>query len=312
MKNEKTSGWLWPVCSAALAAVCALIRRWQLSSAFEGELKLPVSAAPASMALGCVLVIAAALTALLALRQSVSGLPRSVGERRRWRCPLAAPGDTVSLTVMVAAAFLALAAAPLLFREGMTQWNSYRAIVRAGGQAGGNNGVLLILTAVTCVIAFFGLLLSARAAYRGTEKGRGLITLPAINGCIWLMESYRGHAADPVLWDYVPLLLSIVCGMLFYLDCAGLSVGAPHPRRALWLGGMTVVLSAVALVPSGGVELSGTLLTLSQLLAALCVLWRLPGNLVSLTSLAEEPTAEGPTAPEQPHTQEIQEDTTHE
>ncbi len=124
------------------------------------------------------------------------------------------------------------------------------------------------------------------------------------------MESYRGHAADPVLWDYVPLLLAIICGMLMYLDCAGLSVGAPHPRRALWLAGATTVLSAVAL--AGGGEASGLLLLAAQLVAALCVLWRLPGNLVSLTALAEEPAAAEPSRTQAPDTQKIQEDVDHE
>lgn len=311
MEKRNVRGWLWPLCAVALGVVCAAVRRWQLSTAFEGELKLPVPMAPASVALTCALCIGAAVFVLLALGQPVARLPKGAGERRRWRCPLAPKGDMVSTTAMIAAGFLTLLAAPMLFRDGAGQWAQYRAAVRAGIEAGGNNGVLMVLTAITSVVAFFGLLLSARANYRGTEKGRGLVALPAINGCVWLMESYRGHAADPVLWDYVPLLLAIVCGMLLYLDCAGLSVGYPHPRRTLWLAGMTVALSAVAM--AGGWEASGLLLLLSQTVAALAVLLRLPGGLIRLPELAAEPTAEEPSKLTQAgEGQEIQEDMTHE
>ena len=148
-----------------------------------------------------------------------------------------------------------------------------------GMETGGNNGVLLMLTAVTSLLGFFGLLMAGRDRYRGIREGKGerLLMLPSINGCLWLMESYRGHAANPVLWDYVPLLLAIICGMLFYMDCAGLAADAIHPRRTLWLSGMTVVLSAVALASDW--DLGSAMLLVSQILAALTVLWRLPMNM---------------------------------
>ena len=91
------------------------------------------------------------------------------------------------------------------------------------------------------------------------------------------MELYRGHAADPVLWDYVPMLLAIVAGMLMYMDWGGLSCGQPRPRRTLWLAGMTAVLSAVAL--AGEWQLGEVLMLCAQTVAAFVVLARLPVNL---------------------------------
>ena len=45
-----------------------------------------------------------------------------------------------------------------------------------------------------------------------------------------------------------PQLIAIVAGMAFYMDFAGMSAGAPRPRRLLWLAGMSAILSAASLV----------------------------------------------------------------
>ena len=84
--------------------------------------------------------------------------------------------------------------------------------------------------------------------------------------------------------------------MMFYMDCAGLAAGAPHPRRTLWLAGATVVISAVAI--PGGRDFGSILLLAAQMLAALAVLWRLPVN------MEHPPAAEEPAASEE----EIQEE----
>ena len=55
MRNQRSGRPLWLLSALALALAAAALRRWQLASAFEGELSLPIPMAPASMALGCVL-----------------------------------------------------------------------------------------------------------------------------------------------------------------------------------------------------------------------------------------------------------------
>ena len=141
------------------------------------------------------------------------------------------------------------------------------AIRKATGE--GDNGLLQIVLALCTIPACVGMVASARNAYRMRGRGResGALLLPALLGCVWLLESYRANASDPVLWDYVPLLLAVGLGLLFSLDCAGLSFGAGHARRTLWLAGMTVVLCAVALASIPGRAM--TMLLAGQLLAAL-------------------------------------------
>lgn len=278
---------LWLLCPTALALVSAAVRRWQMTSAFEGDLGLPIPGAKATVVLTCVLIIAVAVMTLLTARQPMCELPRGAARQLWRRSGMAAPRDSVCLTLTVAAAFVALAAAPALFQQGMQMRGEYRTALLLGQETGGNNGMLMMLTAVTSLLACLGLLLAGRDRFRNVRGGKGerMIMLSAVNGCLWLMESYRGHAANPVLWDYVPLLLAIIAGMLFYMDCAGLACGAAHPRRTLWLAGMLVVLSAAAL--ADGCDLGSALLMISQMLAALAVLWRLPVNMEHLPAVDE-------------------------
>ena len=92
MRNQRSSRPLWLLSALALALAAAALRRWQLASAFEGELSLPIPMAPASMALGCVLVIAGAVFGILCAGQRVANPPRGERRRNRWDRALAAPG----------------------------------------------------------------------------------------------------------------------------------------------------------------------------------------------------------------------------
>ena len=273
MRTQQSGRMRWVLCALALGLIAAALRRWQLATAFGGELNLAIPMAPASVALGCTLVIAGALFCILAAWQQVAPPPRGERGKGRWDRAMSAPGDAIGLTVMVLASFLMLAAAPLLFWDGLSMWQGFQNSMEKIG----NNGVLVLATAVTSVVGFVGLLVAGQAAYRAKGRGKGAIVLPAVNGCLWLMELYRGHAADPVLWDYVPMLLAIVAGMLMYMDWGGLSCGQPRPRRTLWLAGMTAVLSAVAL--AGEWQLGEVLMLCAQTVAAFVVLARLPVNL---------------------------------
>lgn len=292
---------LWLACPVALALIGVLVRIWQRNSAFEGDLHLTIPHAPASVVLTCLLIIAAAVFLLLAIAQQEVSLPRGA-EHKLWRGSyMYAKDDKICLTLMVVAAFLALIAAPVLLLQGWQMRQEHMAALATGGEHS-NNGLLVMITGVTALLAFAGLLMAGKDRSRGIREGKGeqMIMLAAVNGGLWLMESYRGGAADPVLWNYVPLLLAIICGMLFYMDCAGLAAGAPHPRRTLWLAGATVVISAVAI--PGGRDFGSILLLCAQILAALAVLWRLPVN------MEHPPVAEEPVAAEE----EIQEEDTHE
>lgn len=266
----------WLAAAVAAAIVCAAARLWQCATAFEGEYGLPIPMAPASVILLTLLVISAAVLLLLVQKQAVDAKIKEYPH-----LALYAPGDTLFLFAMVCAAFLSLLAAPFLFVDGRLHWLEYQAIKQAafadGSVPGGNNGILMLAAAIMSILAFFGIVMTTRAAARGCRKGRMGVLAAVVNSCLWLMELYRSHAAEPVRWSYAPLLVAVVFGILFYLNCAGLFTNTATPRRTLWLAGMTVVTSAVAL--AGEWDVSSALLLAAQILAALAVLWRVPNNL---------------------------------
>lgn len=310
MRDNVSQRTRWLACAGAAALAAAALRRWQLASAFEPPLGLPIPGAQASVILVCVLVMAAAGLAILALARG----NRPAEQGCRWDLLFLDTGELVYPALSVLAALAALGAAPFLLKTGLAQWQDYqqaRAALAQGieVQLPSNNGMLAIATAVGALASFLGLLQLGRDGLRPGKRGRGGFSaaLPGVAGCVWLMESFRAHAANPVLWDYAPLLLSIVCGMLFYMDFAGLSAGAPRPRRLLWMAGMTLILSAAALVSAASAQAwADVLLLLSQMLAAGGVLWRLPSG------LENPPVTKAKPLPRIPGEGSIQEETTHE
>lgn len=320
-KNSASGQRIWLISAAAAALIAAALRRWQLSSAFEEATGLAIRGAQASVILMCVLIIAGAWFVLLSMHQRPAQ-PRKPGQAYPWDLVFLGTGDRVFPMLEIAAAFLAIASVPILFIVGVGQFQLYQEALTAHVQPPTNNGMLTLATAAGAFLAALGLLQMGRDGLRPGRRGRGgfAAALPGVAGCIWLMESFRAHAANPVQWDYAPQLIAIVLGMGFYMDFAGMSAGVARPRRLLWMAGMTVIFSAVSLV-SGLAELSArtamaepllctqlgdVLLLVSQMLAAVGALWRLPPHL-------ESPQKARKNAPEQPALeQEIQEETTDE
>lgn len=302
MKNWKEipNRRLWVICPVAIGVLAFFLRIWQRATAHEGDLKLMIPGAPASVVLTVVLILAAALFLLLAIRQEEARVPHGEAHRKLRGSAMCAEGDTVCLALMVIAAFAALISVPVMVMDGWQLRQEHLQAI-ATGREHSNNGTLMMFTGASSLLTFGGLLPAARDRYRGIREGKGeqMIMLAAVNGGLWLMESYRGGAADPVLWNYVPLLLAVICGMLFYMDCAGLAAGAPHPRRTLWLAASTVVISAVAI--PGGRDFGSILLLAAQIFAALAVLLRLPVNM-------EHPPVAEETAPQEEEIQEENQD----
>ena len=314
MKYSISRRVIWLVCPAAAALAAAALRRWQLSSAFEEYTGLAIPGAQASVILTCALVMTGAWFVIL----SLSCRPLSV----RWDQVFLFSGSPVYPMLEIASALLAAACVPVLFVVGVGQFQRYQDMLAVGLQPPTNNGLLTLATAGGAFLAALGLLLTGLDSLRPGRRGRSGFSaaLPGVAGCVWLMESFRAHAANPVRWDYAPQLLAIVLGMAFYMDYAGMSAGAARPRRLLWAAGMTVVFSAVALVttvselnarsaaelPLCSTQLGDLLLLLSQTLAAAGVLWRLP------PMLGSPPATRRPAGPSPDLNQEIQEDNTDE
>ena len=309
MKKSVSGRASWLICTLAAALTAAALRKWQLASAFEPDTGLSIPMAPASVTLACLLVISAAWFLILTTYQPVSKRPWTVGQAHRWDMVFLDAGDPVYPILVVLAAFVAVASVPLLLKTGIGQWQVYRAAIKAGIQAPSNNGVLTIATAVGALLSFLGLLQMGRDGLHAGRRGKGgfAAALPGVAGCVWLMESFRGHAANPVRWDYAPQLIAIVCGMLLYMDFAGMSAGAARPRRLLWLAAMTGVMSASALVSAAAWKgWADVLLLTAQMLTAAAVLWRLPPN------LENPPKLKGTPAPRDFGEASIQEETTDE
>ena len=308
---ERTS---WLLFAVAAGFVSAALRRWQLSTAFEDVTGLAIPGAQASVILACVLVMSAAWFILSAIHQPMAKRPPVEGQAERWDLVFLDAGDPVYPILVILAAFLALAATPFFLKLGIDQWRVYQELLAAKAenpsvQLPSSNGALTIATAVGALLSFLGLLQMGRDGFRPGRRGKGGFSavLPGIAGCVWLMESFRGHAANPVQWDYAPLLLAIVCGMLFYMDFAGMSAGAGRPRRLLWVSAMTLVMSAPALVSAlADMSLGDVLLLCAQGLTAAAVLWRLPPN------WEHPPKIKGTPIPRQTGEATIQEETTDE
>ena len=293
----------WLACALGGAVLASLLRVLQRATAVEGPLDLVVPFAPATVALVCALAIIGAALLILAVTQPINKRPWAKGQAHRWDLVFLDRKDKLYPTLLIAAGFLALAAAPVLFVKGAGQLKLWLDLVGLSSRPS-DNGLLALLTAAAALLAFFGLQQMARESFRPGQRGHGgfSASLPAVTGCLWLMEAFRAHASDPVLWDYAPQLLAITVGMLFYLDCAGMTTGAARPRRLLWLAGATIVLSALAAI--GCREISDLLLLGTQTLTAAAALWRLPPNL-------EDPPVVG--EPYEPMQEPLQEEeSTHE
>lgn len=303
----------WLVCAFGVASAAAGLRRWQLGSAFEPDTGLATPGSPASVILTCVLVMAAAWFTILALSQPVSRQPRTAGQAGRWDLVFLDSGELVYPVLVILAALLVLGAVPFLLKTGIGQWRTYQELAAAQAQnpniqLPSNNGALTIATAVGAALSFLGLLQMGRDGLHAGRRGKGGFSsaLPGVAGCVWLMESFRAHAANPVRWDYALLLLAIVCGMLLYMDFAGMSAGSARPRRLLWVAAMTLALSAPALTSALTEKAwADALLLGAQTLTAAAVLWRLP------PSLENPPKLKGTPIP-RPGEASIQEETTDE
>ena len=175
---------VWLMSALAAALLCAALRRWQLASAFEEGTGLPIPWAQSSVILACVLVIAAAWFTLLALGQPVSRRPWTEGQAHRWDLVFLDAGDPVYPILVVLAAFLALAAAPVLLFMALDQWGAYQTAVQAKLTPPSSNGVLAAATAVGALLAFLGLLQMGRDGLHAGRRGKGgfSATLPGIAG----------------------------------------------------------------------------------------------------------------------------------
>ena len=113
MKQTRKDSLLWLLTPLCIGILSGIVRRWQLSSAFEGAFRLPIPAAPATIALIALWVLAAAVFILLGLKTPVAPVVREHSE-----LALSARQDHLVLGGILCSAFLSLIAAPALLLDG--------------------------------------------------------------------------------------------------------------------------------------------------------------------------------------------------
>lgn len=220
--------WFLPAAAAGMAAVCAALRRWHLAAAFEPETGLLI---PDHLSTYLLVGVAAAgaLGFLYLAWKSGGDYPKSYLHSFHAPHPLALAAGLLSAILLVAAGCL-----------GIMNYVSYshRQLSR----------LLLGITLLPCGLCVAEI---TRRSFVGDEKkGRlsALLLAPGYCGCLWLLQAYQTHTANPVTLDYVFLLLGIVAATLALYYQASFSFEGPRPRRAKFFSALAVELLVVGMV----------------------------------------------------------------
>ena len=226
-----------------------LLRRWELASAFEADTGLPVSGAPATLAL-IGLSAAVFLTLALLCRGTGRGFQGSYDDAFQAR------NDILYLTSMVAAAFLLAGAGVLLLAQAVGVLSD--ALAASAGVDLLLSDVLQIalsvgrelLLAVLALASAVSLLRLGKNNYKGEGKGErsGCLLVPAYTACVWLITSYLDHSGDPIVLDYVYQLFAAVASVLgcYFLAGSGFKRPKGFPAALFSLTAMYFCLVTLA------------------------------------------------------------------
>lgn len=135
---------------------------------------------------------------------------------------------------------------------------------------------LELLQAVMAVPTVVCLAFSAKDAWLGEGRTLNSITtlFPAAYGWVWLIDLYRRSVSDPILWDYVFLMLAEISLLLAATGRAGFSFADGKPFLTVLFG-----LSGLYLTPIAFLQATGLAARLSLLALALYALAALLGLL---------------------------------
>ena len=201
---------LLPGVAVVGGAAGFLLRRWELSTAFEPDTGLPVAGAPATWALIALTVVVAAVLAVLC-RGTHRVFPGGYDEA------FGAPNNALYLTVLVAAAFLMAASRVLL--------------------------ALMSLVSAACLFVV------GKNNYRMEGRGKysAALLLPSSTCCLWLISAYQARSADPVILDYVYQLFAVIAAVLGTYFTAGFAFERAKVFRASFFSLLGVYFCLVTL-----------------------------------------------------------------
>lgn len=204
------------------------LRRWELSVAYDPELKL-MHACPATWMLWG---LAAVL--LLLFAAGCRGMGRKEQTPQQW---LSATGDTEYILLAVCAAFVLMAAGFVGLWE---QSGVY------------SKNTMLMLTWILCIVGGAAVLPAGRSAYRGQwSKYTPVFYMgPSFAMVVWLVAGYQDHARQPETGLYVWQMLSGVAVVLALYGIVTLAVGKGGAGRTCVLCLMGISLSGITLADS--------------------------------------------------------------
>lgn len=228
-----------------LGGLGAALRMWHRASGYD-EAGLPVAGAPAALVLTLFLILCVLAAVLFTLRQPVSLSDQSA----------AAPRGALAGVLLAAAAVLLLAGGLLelkRFADGYLEVS--QAIYFSAKEESTAVRVFFLSKALSLVMslaaipAAAALLYQAKRAKTESEAAYNSLAalMPSLFAWLWLIETYRRHTSNPILWDYVLLLLAAVALLLSAYFRAGFrfGLGKPWPSLALSLPALFFALSAL-------------------------------------------------------------------
>ena len=168
------------------------------------------------------------------------------------------------------------------------------------------SSILSLILSVAAIPTAVALLYRAKQTKLGQVSASGFAALmPAFYCWVWLIEAYRQHTANPIIWDYVCLLFAIVTQLVSAYYRAGFFYGVGKPRPAVFTSLLAQLFTVVAITDCGD---GATMLILTVfLLYTLAELFALlPLVLYQPRRLAPEPPApdssgHSDTQEEEPH-----------
>lgn len=241
---------LFPALALILGAVTAGLRMWQRTAGYDAS-GLPVRFALPSVVLTVFLLLCAGGALFLALRQPKT-LEDQDGTQPRGELPaalLTAAGIAVlaaGVLNLLAFSRSYLAYSQVLYATREEQQEAFRSFLSSSLLAG--------LLAAASVPAAAALLLRAKHAKSGEGKPKPFaVLMPPVFCWLWLIEVYRGHTANPILWDYVLLLLAVVVLLAAAYERAGFALGVGKPRRTVFSSLLALLLAVAALPDCGSI-----------------------------------------------------------
>lgn len=249
----------YPSLALGLGAAAALLRMWQRST-YDGS-GLPVPFAGSSLLLAAFLGMCAGGFLFLALRQ-----PKFLADQSP-----ALPRGSQAGYLFAAAGAIVLAGGTVNLLVFSRSWLDFSQTLYAyqherqeALQTFLSSSLMTGVVALAAVPTAAALLIQARQSKEGAGKPKPFaVMMPSIFGWLWLIKDFRQHTSNPILWDYVLLLLAIVALLISAYERAGFAFGVGKPRRTVFTSLSALTLAAAALPDCGGAANALTLTALA-------------------------------------------------